>query len=326
MKKNLLLATLSLLAALTASEVGLRVTGKLAPPPYPPTPRLPEMYTAHPAYGYALWPSRTMRYEYPPEHPRTLTVVSNRDGFRNRREFDEADARPRVLVVGDSYTFGEGVEAEERFSNLLESREPGWRVDNMGMTGFGPDLMIMALESLLSKAEPDLVVLALAFDDFRRVRDRYAGMGFPSPRFELRGRRLTRVPFPAPKPWERSHLVHGLLMALEEAPVREPLDAGEWRINRAILDRFRELSREHRFQPVLVYLAGPWTGQLHRRRAAFVREYGEEHGIPTLDVSEAIHSADPDGVYLPKNSHYSAGGHAIVASELEPLLRDLLRQ
>ncbi len=152
------------------------------------------------------------------------------------------------------------MEAEERFSNLLESREPGWRVDNMGMTGFGPDLMIMALESLLSKAEPDLVVLALAFDDFRRVRDRYAGMGFPSPRFELRGRRLTRVPFPAPKPWERSHLVHGLLMALEEAPVREPLDAGEWRINRAILDRFRELSREHRFQPVVLYLAGPWTG------------------------------------------------------------------
>ncbi len=325
MKKNLLLAGLSLLVAMAAAEVGLRAAGTLAPPPYPPTPRLPELYTGYPAYGYALRPSRTMRYDYPPEHPRTLTVVSNSDGFRNRREFDEADDRPRILIVGDSYTFGEGVEAEERFSDLIESREPGWRVDNMGMTGFGPDLMIMALESLAPKADPDIVVLALAFDDFRRVRARYAGMGFPSPRFELGDRGLARVPFPTPKPWERSHLVHGFLMALEDARLREPLGAGEWRINRAILDRFRELAGEHGFQPVLVYLAGPWTGALHQRRAAFVREYGEEHGIPAVDVSEAIHSADPDEVYLPRNSHYSAAGHAVVASELEPLLRDLLR-
>lgn len=320
MKQNLLLFLVSLLVALLGAEVALQLTDTFAPPPYPPRPRMPELYTSHPDYGYALWPSRTTQYEYPPAQPRRITVNSNADGFRGKRELDGEDRRTRVLILGDSYAFGQGVEEAERFSDVLEQLEPGWRVDNLGMTGWGPDLMLLALEALVERTSPDVVVFTLFYDDFRRVRPRYAGMGYPNPRLELRDGRLVRVPFPKPKPWERSHLYHGVLRALwgPNRPFSGPTPA-EWELNERILDRFRELASLHGFSPVLVYLTGPWTGAAQRRRSSWVREYGEAHGVPWLDLTEPIQSAG-DSVYLPENRHYSPAGHRIVATELHAFL------
>lgn len=321
MQRNLVLLLFSLLVALLGAEGALRLAGKLAPPPYPPEAWRPELYTGHPEYGYALWPSRTTQYEYPPAQPRRLTVNSNSDGFRSTRELDEDDPRTRVLILGDSYVFGEGVEESERFSEILERLEPEWRVDNLGMTGWGPDLMLMALEAVGQKASPDLVIFTLFFDDFRRVRQRYAGMGFPTPRFELRDGRLVRVPYPRPKPWERWHLYHGILQALSgpNRPYSAPTDA-EWELNEKILDRFRELGRERGFSPVLLYLAGPWKGAAQDRRTSWVRRYGEEHDVPWLDLTEPIQAAGEDSVYLHENRHYGPVGHRIIAVELHDFL------
>jgi hypothetical protein len=320
----------SFLVALLGAEGALRLAGVLAPPPYPPQTWRPELYTGHSEYGYALWPSRTTRYDYPPAHPRRLTVSSNSDGFRSARELDDDDPddpRTRVLILGDSYVFGEGVEESERFSDVLERLEPEWHVDNLGMTGWGPDLMLMALEAVVERASPDVVIFTLFFDDFRRVRPRYAGMGFPTPRFELREGRLARVPYPRPKPWERWHLYHGVLRALSgpNGPYSAPT-AAEWELNERILDRFRELGREQGFSPVLLYLAGPWKGAAQDRRSSWVREYGEEHDVPWLDLSGPIQAAGEDSVYLPENRHYGPAGHRIVAVELHAFLTRTLQR
>lgn len=321
MKQNLILFLVTSLVALSAAEGVLRLADKFAPPPYPPRPRMPEMYTGHPEYGYALRPSTTAQYEYPPAQPRTLTVHSNSDGFRDTKELSESDPRFRIMITGDSYVFGEGVEEAERFSDVLEQLEPAWRVDNVGMTGWGPDLMLMALESVVEPASPDVVIFTLFFDDFRRVRKRYAGMGFPTPRFELRDDRLVRVPYPRPRPWERLHLYHGALTALSgpTRPYSAPTPT-EWLVNERILDRFLELSRRQDFIPVLVYLAGPWTGGWQQQRSAWVLDYAETHGVLAIDLTEPIQSADPDQVYLPENRHYSPGGHRLVAVELHRFL------
>src|ERR1700730_8325922 len=115
-------------------EVALRISGRFKPAPYPFVCDRPELFQEFEPYGYRLWPSRTTKYTYPKENPRTLTVISNSAGFRSSREFNEPDKRMRVLVVGDSFVFGDGVEESERFTNVLESMQPDWRVDNLGMT------------------------------------------------------------------------------------------------------------------------------------------------------------------------------------------------
>ncbi|MFQ5689096.1 MAG: SGNH/GDSL hydrolase family protein [Gemmatimonadota bacterium] len=325
MKTNFVVLLASLFLALLGAEGVLRLLGRFSPPAYPPVSRSPALYDSAAGFGYALWPSRHLHYSYPPARPRRLSVISNSLGFRNRREFDEPDDRCRLLLAGDSYTFGEGVEASERFSNLLETMEPDWRVDNMGMTGYGPDLMEMALERVVPRARPDLVALLISFDDFRRVRRWYAGMGFAIPRYRLVGERLERIPYPRPRPWDESHLYHAFLRALaREGKLFGPLTDEEWRLNRRILDRVLDLGAEQAFLTVLAYLPGPWKGAVNDRRREWLGAYAREHAVPFLDLSAAIHSADSDSVFLTENSHYSPAGHRIVAEELHGLLRSVL--
>lgn len=128
--------------------------GLYRPPDTPITTARPDLYTADPHAGYTLWPSKVTTYRYPQTSDVAIPLVSNADGFRTSREFDERDDRLRVLIVGDSFVFGQGVWAEERVTKQLEALQPQWRVDNMGMTGWGIDLMIRAIERHGPKADP----------------------------------------------------------------------------------------------------------------------------------------------------------------------------
>ena len=325
MKHNLLLSLISISIAILGVEVGLQITGKFTPLPYPPKPRAPELYHYVELYGYALWPSRIMQYFYPQKNPRRLTVHSNSHGFRNGREFADSDGRFKILIVGDSYVFGEGVEEPERFSNLLEKMEPAWQVDNLGMVGYGPDLMLLALAEIAPVANPDAVLVFLSYDDFRRVRTRYAGMGYPIPRLALQNETIVKLPYPKPHLWERSHLYHGAWLAFsKQAKVFAPLTAEEWALNRAILDQILTISKRQGFSLLLSYLPGPWKGSIHVYRRNWLQRYALNHHIPFLDLSVVIHPANPDEVYIPNNTHYGPGGHQLAAQETHRFLKRTL--
>ncbi len=321
MRTNLLLLLVAIMLAVGGAELALRVSGKYRPPDYPPQSRQPELYEAKPGYGYALRPNRTATYEYPPAAPRTITVHSDAHGFRNAHDISERDERIRVLFLGDSYTFGEGVQEGERFTDYLQELEPGWRIDNIAIPGYGPDLMLLALEAVLPVARPDVVVVAPSFDDFRRVRPRYSGLGYAIPRLELRDGGLVAVDYPKPKPWERSYLYNGLLLALKGGNARSaPLSQAEWELNEAIQDSLVALVEAHGAVPVYAYVPGPWTAPAQQRRRDWVIRIAQEHGAAVVDLTDPIQSADPDMVYLPANSHYAAEGHRIVADALHAFL------
>ncbi len=324
MLRNLVTLVVSTTLTLAVVELALRAFGAF-PVAYPPTPRWPELYAAHPEYGYALYPSRVTRYRYPERAPRVLTVHSNADGFRQTREIaDAGESRRRVFVTGDSFVFGEGVEEEERFTDLFAGSRPDLRVDNLGMTGWGPDLMLLAVEAMSRKARPDVVIVALYYDDFRRVRPRYAGAGYPIPRFRLAGDSLILVPYPEPKPWERLHLYQAGYRALRggERPLSGP-DREEWRINERILDRFRRQTAARGAELGLLYLPGRWSGRPNDRRRGWLRDYADRHGIAFADLTGPI-QADSTTAFIPDNGHYAPAGHAIVAEALAALVDRML--
>jgi len=303
------------------AELVLRSIGKFQPPEYPPQSRQPELYEADARYGYALRPNQTASYEYPPGEPRTIIVHSDAYGFRNTHDMGAEDPRVRVLVVGDSYTFGEGVQEGERFTDYLQEMEPEWRVDNIGMPGYGPDLMFLALKAILPLARPDIVVISLFFDDFRRVRPEFSGLGYASPRFELRAGQLVEVEYPKPKLWERSHLYNAIRTALSgRKDIFAPLTEAEWSLNEVIQDSTIAFIRSQRGIPVYTYLSGPWTHAIQQRRRQWVEDVAEDLEVPYLDLTAPIQLADSAGVYLPGNTHYGPGGHRIVADSLHAFL------
>jgi GDSL-like lipase/acylhydrolase family protein len=314
-KGKLLLLAVSLGLALAGAEMALRRAAPEWMIFFPPVCFHPDVFQEAP-FGYRLLPSRTIRRAYPPAQPRIVTIRSNADGFRGGRELHEADPRTRIVVLGDSMVFGDGVEEGERFTELIEAAEPGWRVDNLGMIGFGTDLMLRSLEAVGLDPVPRAVVFAVYTDDFRRVAPQYAGAGFPIPRFTLEAGRLVTVPYPEPHLWERSRLFQGILYAVRR------YTSATFPLNGAILDRFIALSAERGFRPAVVFLPAARDGADDRRRRTWLADWAARRRVPFRDLTAAVAAGGGPRLYLPDDPHWSPEGHRVVAADLHRFLAD----
>lgn len=309
-----LLVLVSSALALSAAEGTLVLLDLYRLPEYAPTTRRADLYEAFEPYGYRLHPGLSTTYDYPRENPRTLGIHANSDGFRDVLEVRGADERPRIQILGDSFVFGEGVEAEERFSDVLRRLLPDHRINNLGMTGWGPDLMLRALESVGLEAEPDLVILCIYTDDFRRVRPYFAGVGFKIPRYRLENGDLVTVPYPAPPFWQRLRLFEGFRR------LRWDGSRSMWHLNEAIFDRFVELSKLHEFQLVTVFLPGRRDTPTDQERRGWLADLAEDRGVLLKDLSDAVHSRPRSELFIEGNWHLNASGHALVGEEIHRML------
>jgi hypothetical protein len=304
---------LLLLVASTAIALALgEVVARAVDPEWrlfsPPICFRPDLFEQTP-WGYRLHPNRTLRLR-----PKGGDLVaSNAQGFRGARDVGEADPRPRIVVLGDSMTFGGGVAEAERFTERLEAAEPGWRVENLGMIGYGPDLMLRALEAVGLGARPAMVVIAMYADDPRRVAPLYAGVGFPIPRYVLRAGRLETVPYPEPRPWEHLRLVQGLSYA------RWRYTGAARPVTGAVLDRWRTLAAERGWVPALVFVPRARDGFDDRRWRGWLAAWAAAARVPFLDLTVALRAHGPE-LYLPADPHWNAAGHAVVADALRPFV------
>ena len=310
----LLLGAVAVGFALFCLEVGLRVLNMYRPPTTPLKPVRPDLFRPDERIGYHLWPSTATMWRDPPDSPRVLSLISNSDGFRSSRELDEPDSRYRILVVGDSFVFGLGVEVEERFSDVLERLEPSWRVDNLGMVGFGLDLMVRSIEHVGLKARPDMVVLAVYTDCFRRLLPYYSGMGYALPKFHLGDSGLVSTAYPHPSRWERMRIAQGFYQNYWSGR------RNRYDLNEALLERFLELGREHDFGPVVVFIPGRDDTPEDRERREFLRDWAARTATPHLDLTDPIHGAGVDRIYIENDYHWNERGHRSAALELRPFL------
>jgi len=302
--------------ALVLAEAGLRMSGQFEPPPQVLKPLRPEFNRPDPELGYTLKPLLRTTFRYPPTSTRDLDLVSNRDGFRNSREFDEPDSRPRLWVLGDSLTSGEGVNAADRITEVIERLEPGWRVDNLAMTSWGLDSMVRAYERLSHRLRPSAVLLNFYTDDFRRLRPYYAGMGYPFVKFELEGGRLVDVPFPDPPGFFGRLRV---VQAVEQSYWR--FARNRYELNKALLDRLRERT-EPGTRLAAAFLPGTGDTQEDKTRRGFLRDWCQQTGTPYFDLTDTMHGAGNDAVFIPGNPHWNERGHELAGRTLHQFLKD----
>ena len=89
----------------------------------------------------------------------------NNVGFRDRDVPPKSDAY-RIAVVGDSFTWGQGVEEKARFSDLIEQNlGPGYEVFNFGRPGNNMPEHLGVLAQALA-IHPDFVLLQLYINDW----------------------------------------------------------------------------------------------------------------------------------------------------------------
>lgn len=107
---------------------------------------------------------QTPAYLKPHSPVRGSIGVSNSQGFRDReRTLQRTSAAPRILAVGDSFTWGAGVSYDEAFVTLVEqalqAAVPGTEVMNLGVPAWGPDEELHLLRTYGIQFNPDLVLL-----------------------------------------------------------------------------------------------------------------------------------------------------------------------
>jgi hypothetical protein len=177
----------------------------------------------HPLLGWAAKPDvegvlRSIDVEH--------RVLQNRWGFRGKAHPEERTGRPRVLVLGDSFVWGYGVEEGQLFTDLLERESvPPIEVINLGVSGYGTDQELLLWREQGRRFRPDVVLLVVTpyTDLLDNVRDeRY---GYPKPLLDLQAPgplRATNVPVPrrdsglwewvedAPEAERRRHALQGL--------------------------------------------------------------------------------------------------------------------
>jgi hypothetical protein len=105
-------------------------------------------------------------------------VTIRSDGFRSNGPEPPLLAA-NVLVVGDSFTFGDQVSDNETWPACLE-RKLGRGVDNGGVNGFGTAQAVRRASLKLAEKRYTTLVLSIFASDFERDRLSYRA-GFPKP-------------------------------------------------------------------------------------------------------------------------------------------------
>ena len=97
-----------------------------------------------------------------------FTCSTNAERFRGTRSYS-AQPDPdvvRIVAVGDSITFGHGVNDHETFPHLLEERlGPGFQVVNAGVPGQDSQRAILDLDERVLPLEPHIVVVCTGVNE-----------------------------------------------------------------------------------------------------------------------------------------------------------------
>ncbi len=331
-----LLVGFSLGLTLVFLELALRILGLGAPPALGKDAF--DYFTWDATLGWELLPGAQGRLESPEFD---VAIRVNAHGERSDAEipFERTPGKRRLLVIGDSFSFGHGVEAAQGAGRLrLESLLPASEVVNLAVTGYGTDQQVLRLEKRGLAYQPDVVILGLFEGNvFRNVKREQ--MGYPKPRFALRGGRLELEGVPLPRLGEGETYAAAMpasrlwAFAGERAvELFRHLGFGEsWPLTGAILDRFAADCRQAGAEPRVVLIpkdravdAPGWRGDIHRRTLRKIAELAAGRGIATLDLTPLLAAAlEKDGqpLYFPVDGHWNAAGHAVAAQAIARLAR-----
>ena len=261
------------------------------------------------------------------------SVHINSAGLRGKSDVPIAKEpdRPRVLVFGDSFTFGDEVRDEEAYPAVLGELLPEAEVINFGVHGYGHDQMLLLLREEGLRYEPDLVVLGFVRDDMERnlldFRD------FAKPKFELVGDQLSLRNVPVPPPGQvlaksrwRPRLLDLLVIVRDN--YRWKVGLSKRRMNAlttVLLDEMVEDSVTEGALFMFAYL--PHSEELtfpdlETPGHVFFENYCAERAAFCLDLLPSFREQIAAGNPIKAAGHWHGRGHRLAAEGIKEYIRD----
>lgn len=269
------------------------------------------------------------------------TTSSNSLGSRGQREYErrKPDNVTRAIALGDSFTFGFGIDDDGTWPAQLEASVPNLEVINFGMGAYAHDQMYFALVDDGLPLQPDVVILGFFENDV--WRDDLLYYAYEKPRFDrtLSGWTVSNIPILKPAELRDRYLslplAYTVPRALLETLLRPPwsVDADGERATE-ILRRTREATERAGARFVIVNLPDlmrplPASDSAQEKALpppppGFFYTYCAQSGSECVDTwpwfwkeAGTRDQAVVRARYLrPGDIHYSAEGYRIVADVL----------
>jgi lysophospholipase L1-like esterase len=256
-----------------------------------------------------------------------LLYETNRWGFRGADfTLGKPPGTRRVLVLGDSFTFGEGVRLEDTFCRRLEQQlnaagQGPVQVLNLGTSGWGTRDEISYLQQGGLGFQPDLVIVAYVLNDASYAGDLDLWEDFR----ESYEKRWLRSSYVASWAWAavaRRTLARRYVSSLVRAALS---DTADWQESFRLLSQGQELTLTHggRFLvcifPFMFELDDRYPfAPVHRH----IADYCLTHGVDVLDLFPAFKGhSDQDLWVHPSDPHPNEKGHAIAAQAMGDYIR-----
>lgn len=313
-----------------------------------------------PELGWVNKPQSDGLFRSPFPEAKPFQVKINRNGFRGiEHTVKKPEGSKRLIAIGDSVTFGYGVNGSEVFTSHLAERLYGsYEVLNGGVVGYGSDQELILLEREALKYSPDIVLVGFStgndlFDTMSAVRFRY-----PKPFFILRGDELVQENTPVPQ-WPRvseaiegkglrrflvnhSHLYRFLAYRFwlksyfekGESEAAMSVDEG-WRVTEGIIKKMKYLCDKAGSRlffviipdgHLLVALEEMRTMRADSGIRGRIIETLERNGIPYIDLWTPFLEEQGRGKSLHIDGdpdHWNSEGHRLAASLILARMKDL---
>jgi len=241
-----------------------------------------------------------------------------------------------MLVLGDSFGWGFGVEHQERFSEILEKAHPDWEIINASMNGYGTDQQFIYLRERGISLSPDVVLTLFCINDFQENVSEELYWHF-KPLFVIEGRQLSLQNVPVPQPTMKQRLQRFFLGTTYLGPklnsVKDSLirlmnsSAGQNGANsdkssneltmrdvtHLLISTMSEFCVEQGFRFVLVSVPmdSHWRTSL--------RETASNEKIPYLALDTHFEST-LNKTSFPHDGHWNAKGHELAAGAIDTFL------
>ena len=279
----------------------------------------------------------------------TTCVKINSKGLRDREyDYKKLGGIKRIVVLGDSMTWGVGVEEKEIFTEVLEDNFlKNIQVINMGAACYGNDQELLFLREEGVKYSPDLVIVAFNVNDL--VNNMHYIQSFQyKPMFVLDAENkliLTNVPVPQKSflsfgmfLYTHSHTFNFLFERLQSRGILDRLikkvfskkDASTtnvsyiterqngYNLTKAILKEIDTVAEANNAKTMIVII--PSRTQVKNKNCdpeinGVLVDFGKESNIPVLDLLPEFrnHAENGEQIYFEFDCHWNANGHKLTA-------------
>jgi len=179
--KLLLNSALALFLFLIAIEIGIQLyVDRII--------KRSRMYVSDSLCGWRLLPN--LDIERLNSKKEIFHIVTDRDGIRGISPWGD-DFKKKILILGDSLAFGEGVDVSDRFDSIISGLQNNFTILNLAVSGYGTDQEFIAGRKYFPNLkEGDVLLIVSSNNDFYDILSKSSISGRPKPWFEFRERGL----------------------------------------------------------------------------------------------------------------------------------------